>query len=546
MTVQPGANLYTQGFGSRPESVEVPVISAVVPNSTNINYPIGKRWVDTTTNSEYSLTSISSIGGTVSATWTLLGAGSGDLNTLTTQDSTVVTPSAGNINISGFQTVQTTGSGHTITISPTSAGYPLTPWVVGPLLFDGEVKISGYATLQSAINQFNGQFGPFVVSVQPGWYVENLNFARSGFPQDIHIVGQTVTSEGNIQEVGITGIHTLPSTGTVMFENINFSSGEASPNLFMGDAGTGGAFFSIVFKNCNFDVETGYILSLQNFSGRIDFIDCGLYGTDEVDAIIDNTGGSLNVNIRNSILGLGSANSAIFGGTINIQNSQINCPINFQSGSIINCISSVFNQPITLSNNSTGSFQFCEFSGNSSAPLTMSSSAAISLYNNIINTSNNPAIAGSGAGTLTLGNITFVNNSLLANTLTTAWIPTKLGAVTVTGALTSSTTLTATLGNITATNGNLVMSTAGNKIVIPATSSATCSAGTFTLAGAATTVVSNSAVTANSLIFLQTQALGTVTAPSSLAVTAKSANTSFTVTPSASTDTSTIAYLIIN
>jgi hypothetical protein len=120
------------------------------------------------------------------------------------------------------------------------------------------------------------------------------------------------------------------------------------------------------------------------------------------------------------------------------------------------------------------------------------------------------------------------------------------GNTAVTGSLTTTTTLTATLGNITATNGNLSLAHAGNKLLIAATSSATCSAGTFTLAGAATTVVSNSAVTANSLIFLQTAALGTVTAASTLAVTSQIASTSFTVTPSQSTDTSTVNYLIIN
>ena len=120
------------------------------------------------------------------------------------------------------------------------------------------------------------------------------------------------------------------------------------------------------------------------------------------------------------------------------------------------------------------------------------------------------------------------------------------GNTQVTGSLTASTTLTATLGAITATNGNLNLATAGNKILINATSNATCSAGTFVLGGAATTVVDNSAVTANSLIFLQTAALGTVSAASTFAITAKSPGVSFTVTPSQSTDTSTVNYLIIN
>lgn len=120
------------------------------------------------------------------------------------------------------------------------------------------------------------------------------------------------------------------------------------------------------------------------------------------------------------------------------------------------------------------------------------------------------------------------------------------GNTAVTGSLTTTTTLTATLGNITATNGNLAMGTAGNKLIIPATSNATCSAGTFVLGGGATTVVDNSAVTANSIIILTTQALGTVSVASTLAVTSTIASTSFTVTPSQETDTSTVAYLIIN
>jgi hypothetical protein len=119
------------------------------------------------------------------------------------------------------------------------------------------------------------------------------------------------------------------------------------------------------------------------------------------------------------------------------------------------------------------------------------------------------------------------------------------GNTQVTGSLTTSTTLTATLGAITASNGNLVMSTAGNKLLIPATSSATCSAGTFVLSGAATTVVSNAVVTASSLIFFQVVTLGTVTTASTFSYT-KIAGTSFTVTPSASTDTSTVQFVMIN
>lgn len=113
------AALYTMGFGIRPENVEVPHIDTRVPATTDVAYPVGKRWINQSTNTEYALTSLSTSNGVVSATWTLLGAGSGDLNTLTTADSTVVMPSSGNINLSGSGSITTVGSGSTATVELT-------------------------------------------------------------------------------------------------------------------------------------------------------------------------------------------------------------------------------------------------------------------------------------------------------------------------------------------------------------------------------------------------------------------------------------------
>ncbi len=114
MAFQPGANIYTQGFGSRPESVEVPHYDTRIPNVSDIGYPVGKRWVTST--GEYTLLSLSSIGGTTTANWSLLGTNSGALNTLTTDDLTVVTPVGGNINLAGASPLSTTGLGDTATL----------------------------------------------------------------------------------------------------------------------------------------------------------------------------------------------------------------------------------------------------------------------------------------------------------------------------------------------------------------------------------------------------------------------------------------------
>ena len=155
------------------------------------------------------------------------------------------------------------------------------------------------------------------------------------------------------------------------------------------------------------------------------------------------------------------------------------------------------------------------------------------------------ALTVTGAATVstTLG----VTGAVTLGSTLAAHATTITGALSTTTTVTAGTGVTATTGNITATNGNLVMSHVGNKLVIPASASATCSAGTFTLSGAATTVVACSAVNAGgtSLIFFQPVTLGTVAVASTFTYT-QIGSTSFTVTPSASTDTSVVAYLIIN
>lgn len=130
-------------------------------------------------------------------------------------------------------------------------------------------------------------------------------------------------------------------------------------------------------------------------------------------------------------------------------------------------------------------------------------------------------------------------------------------AITTPGSLTTTTTLTggtgitattggvtASAGNITATNGNLVLGTAGNKLSIATGANASVGTSSAMTAGAVT--VANTSVTASSIIFAVPAVLGTVTAPQAYYISAKVANTSFTITSADATDTSTWNYWIIN
>lgn len=82
MTFQPGAMLYTQGFGSRPENVEVPHYDVRAPTAQDVNYPIGKSWLFVG-NSVWILLSLSSVGGTISANWIELSTSAGSVLSVT-------------------------------------------------------------------------------------------------------------------------------------------------------------------------------------------------------------------------------------------------------------------------------------------------------------------------------------------------------------------------------------------------------------------------------------------------------------------------------
>lgn len=119
MTIQQGAVLYTQSFGSRPENVEVPIIPSPgrAPTSQDSNYPIGKVWIDTLNAASYTLISVTTSAGSNTATWVSTGGGAAAIATIT-GDTGTATPASGNIKIAGTANqITSTASGSTDTLS---------------------------------------------------------------------------------------------------------------------------------------------------------------------------------------------------------------------------------------------------------------------------------------------------------------------------------------------------------------------------------------------------------------------------------------------
>lgn len=69
MTFQPGNMSYVQSNGSAPNSVCFPHIDTRDPTELDINYPVGKRWINQTDDEEWTLTSFDSVAGSLTANW---------------------------------------------------------------------------------------------------------------------------------------------------------------------------------------------------------------------------------------------------------------------------------------------------------------------------------------------------------------------------------------------------------------------------------------------------------------------------------------------
>ena len=110
MGFQPGVMIYTQGFGSSPENLQVPHYDVRAPTSSDINYPVGKWWLWVGNSLYYLLSQSSGVTGTTS-NWVEVVNSSGDvLSVVGTANQITVTTSSGTATISLPSAITTPGS----------------------------------------------------------------------------------------------------------------------------------------------------------------------------------------------------------------------------------------------------------------------------------------------------------------------------------------------------------------------------------------------------------------------------------------------------
>jgi fibronectin-binding autotransporter adhesin len=311
---------------------------------------------------------------------------------------------AGTLTLTGIDFTSNGNLAGTLTVAAgrIRGGNFLSQFIVGP------APDAQYQTVQSAITAAAAAGGG-TVFVKPGTYTENLTLSDG-----VDLVG---SSYG---DVIITGVHTPPNTGSLLFDNLTLAS---ATHIFSSNAA---GSTTLTVNNCITNVTNGFVFNVANWTGGLALTLTGNIGTN--DGCVNNTGGS-SVDIVVSEAGAGTGQTMVTTGAVTLKQGTLACPATFQTGTNFSIFGSDIYRTLTLSNNSTGSIVDSYFSTGATAAITMSSSAAVSVSTSVITSSNNPAIAGAGAGTLTLTGVSFTSNAATAGTLTLAYGTTTTGTI---------------------------------------------------------------------------------------------------------------------
>lgn len=309
--------------------------------------------------------------------------------------------------------------------------YPITPYVVGPN--------GGYSTIQSALDAANTAGIPALVYVQSGTYTENLTLYDSIFLQ------------GAVDNTTIIGVHTPPASGTLILDSLILVS--ATHILSSAVAGT----TDITIQNSFIIITNGFVFNLLNWTGTLLFDNCGEASAN--DGVVNNTGGA-GIKFLNTEMGAGSGQTMTLTGNGNLRfdTCNVNCPVNIGgSGTLIMQNGCKFANTVTIGGSKTSSIVDTAFLTGANQALVYNSTGAGFLSGVTINSSNNPAIGGTGAGLLTLAGISFVSDSNIAATLTLNSADLVASSSLRTNSLTTGSTLSSSTWAATGSNTNISM-----------------------------------------------------------------------------------------
>lgn len=221
MSINLGSNISPPSELSYVGVVAVPfIMKTFSPLTTNNQFPVPTIWINTSSSNAYILVS-KALG---VAIWVSLGGAAGAIDTITTPDSVVVVPTAGNINFLQSGSITITGSGSDVSFNATGGGLS---WVEVTTTSQSMAVNTGYVTNNGALVTVTlpatAAFGSVIQVVGKG--VGGWSIAQNS-GQTIHFGNQNTTtgaggslSSGHFRDC-VSLVCTTANTDFTVFDSV--------------------------------------------------------------------------------------------------------------------------------------------------------------------------------------------------------------------------------------------------------------------------------------------------------------------------------------
>lgn len=380
-------------FAGSPSTHTLTGTLANIPNSSLANSSIG---LIAGSGINISVSPVS-LGGST----TISATNAGDIQTLTDDVGTTITPTSGNIQIVGHIVEQGATKFSTVVAGTNIANInPMASarWIVDPLGFNGT-----HTTISAALSSATSGDTIFLL---PGTYTENPTL-KAG----VNICANTC--DALTPNVSIVGTCTFTGSGTVSISGIQLQTNSA-PLLSV----TGSAASVVNLSNCylNCTNNSGIVLSSSNSGASISIIDSqGDTGTTGINFFTVTNAGTLNIftsDITNSG-GTTTASTASSGGLF-FRRSLFNSPISITgSAQFVNIYTNFATRlsnviAITLASSGAQQLYSCLIQSGSASAVKINS-GALFIANSVIQSSNTNVLT--GAGTANSGGNVCINSS---------------------------------------------------------------------------------------------------------------------------------------
>jgi hypothetical protein len=237
-------NTYTANTGTSSTNPFIDVFETRDPTTSDVNYTIQKKWLNTSNGNYWELVSVTTVAGVMSAIWIPIAGSTGEVNTLSDDVGTIVTPQSNNIQLVGhvneqgstkFSTV--VAGSHLLNLNPMSVAR----WIVDPLGFNGT-----HTTITAAIASATAGDTVFIMD---GTYAESPTL-KAGV--NLTAFGSSGQEFQGTPNVIISGTVTASFSGSITISGIEFQTSGSNPALTF--TGSNPAFVECI--ECQFDPAT--------------------------------------------------------------------------------------------------------------------------------------------------------------------------------------------------------------------------------------------------------------------------------------------------